>query len=60
MKGVYMAGELTNSISFGDPTVYARNVRAIEAVSGCKVDLASVINNYGSTTASTVCDNGTS
>lgn len=36
--------------------VYRRNVMAIEAVSGCKVDPYTVDNEYASTTAFVICE----
>lgn len=45
-------GQLMTGI---DAAIYARNVKAIEAATGCKVDLASVQNGSNNTIAATSC-----
>lgn len=45
-------GQLITGI---DAAIYARNVKAIEAVTNCKVSLASVQNSGNSTIAATDC-----
>lgn len=56
MPSVYMAIGANTGTILGDPTVYSRNVRAIEAISQCKVDMASITNEYLSTSAAVICD----
>ena len=40
----------------GDNTIYGRNVRAIEAVSKCRVDPMTIDNDNNYTTAAVACD----
>ena len=39
-----------------DPNIYRRNVLAIEKVTNCKVDRASILNFNVSTSATVICD----
>lgn len=56
-ENVWLAYEKqTFPVVLANNEVYRRNVMAIEAVSGCKVDPYTIDNKYSTTTAFVVCE----
>jgi len=55
-EGAWYAMNKTGLVSQSDPAAYRRNIKAIEAVTGCRADLGTVVNMHGQTTVAVVCN----